>query len=161
MPVVPHAADRGVRHVRRGIEAVRDRLEVHAAHAPQRLHLERAEGPGEVGVAAPHGLRPGARRQRQLAGDQGTVLDRIAQLVGRHADVIGLLRERERDAVAVQQRATARREHDPLGALRLRLLRPAPPLQQLHLGRARDQERECRTYGDLDHLEPDGESRHR
>src|SRR3989454_12136343 len=79
-----------------------------------------------------------ARRQREPAGDQRAVLHRIAQLVGGDADVIGLLRERERGAVAVQQRSAARREHDPLGTLRLGFLPPAPPLQQPHLGGARD-----------------------
>ena len=63
--------------------------------------------------------------------------------------------------MAVQQRSAARREHDPLGTLRLGFLRPAPPLQQLHLGGARDQEHESQTHGDLDHLEPDREPRHR
>src|SRR3989449_2752469 len=66
--IVAQPADRGVRHLRSGIEAVEHRLEVHAAHVPQRLHLERAERAGEIGVASPQRLGPGARRQREPAG---------------------------------------------------------------------------------------------
>ncbi len=161
MPVVAQPADRGAGELGGGIEPVEHRLEMHAADAPQRLHLEPAVRAREIGVALVDCLLPGARREAQPSRDQRAVGHRVTQLVGRDADVIGLLREPEWRAVTVEQRAAPRRQHDPLGALRLRLLGPAAPLPDLHLGRPSDQEDERDEDADFHHLEPHRGLRHR
>ena len=90
---------------------------MHAAHAAQRLHLERGKGTGEPGVAAAQPAIHIARREPELAADRGGIAGRIAQLVPRDADMIRLLGERQTQPVAVKQRAAPRFEHDALGAL--------------------------------------------
>ena len=161
MPVVAQPPDRGAGEIGRGIEPVEHRLEVHAADAPQGLHLHPAVRAGEVRVAFAQGQLPGARREAEPPRDERAVGRRIAQLVGRDADVIGLLGEPERRAVAIEQRAAARRQHDALGALRLRLLGPATALPDLDLGRASGQEGEPDKDADFHHLEPHRGPRHR
>ena len=49
----------------------------------------------------------------------------VGQLVGRDADVVELLGDGERNAVAVVQGASPGREHRPLGPLPPRLLAPS------------------------------------
>ena len=60
----------------------------------------------------------------------------------------------------VEQRAATRREHDPLGTLRLRLFRPAAALEDLHLGGAANEETQTREHPELDDLDPDRGLRH-
>src|SRR5256886_1521061 len=92
--------------------------------------------------------------------DERAVGGGIAQLIGRDADVIGLLAEAEWRAVTIEQRAAPRRQYDALGALRLRLLRPATTLPDLHLGRASGQEGQPDKDADFHHLEAHGGLRH-
>ncbi|PYP52099.1 MAG: hypothetical protein DMD45_05775 [Gemmatimonadetes bacterium] len=160
VPVVAQPPDGGVGEGGGGIEPVEHRFEVHAADAPQRLHLEPAVRPREVRVALAQRLLPRARREAEPARDERAVGGGIAQLIRRDADVIGLLAEAERRAVAIEQRATPRRQDDALGALRLRLLRPATTLPDLHLGGASGQECQPDKDADFHHLEPYGGLRH-
>ncbi len=161
MPIVAQPPDRGACQVGGRIEPVQHRLEVHAADAPQRLHLEPAVRAREIGVALVYRLLPGARREAQPPRDERAVGRGVAQLVGRDADVIGLLGETERHAVAIEQRAAPRRQHNALGALCLRLLGPAAALPDLHLGRASRQQGEPDEDADFHHLEPHRGLRHR
>jgi len=63
--------------------------------------------------------------------------------------------------VAIEQHAAARREHDALGALRLRLFRPAATLSDLHLRRASDEQGEPNEHRAFDDLQAHGGLRHR
>ena len=62
--------------------------------------------------------------------------------------------------MAVEQRAPPRRKHDPLGAPGTRLLRPAPALEQLHLGRPAQEQEQPEKHGDFDDPEADRGLRH-
>src|SRR5690349_8416506 len=105
-----------------------------APHRAERLHLERAVRTGEVRVPLAEGLLPAARREAQSPRDQRPVGRGVPQLVRGDADVIGLLRDGERRAVAVVERATTGGEDDALGALCLRFFGPASALDDLDLG---------------------------
>ena len=65
--------------------------------------------------------------------------------------MIELLGDRERHAVPVVDRAPPGRQHRPLGALALRLRRPAPALHELELRRpdhdGGDAQREAELHG--------------
>ena len=159
--VVPDAPDDRVRQLRARIEAVHHRLEMDAAHGPERLDLDCAERTGEIGVASGQRLPHVREREVQLPGEGSAIPLGIAQLIGSDADVVGLLREGERRAVAVEKRAAARGQHDVLRALYLRLAGPALPLDQLHLSRPSDQGHQADEHRGLDHLEADREFGHR
>ena len=152
--IVAHASDHGAREVLRGIEAAHHRLEVDAADGTNGLYLERGVRSREPGITTV--LRPDhvARWNAQLARDRGEVVRGITQLVGRDPHVIRLLRERDRGAVPVIQRAAARVEHDALRALRGRAGGIAPSFQQLHLSRAHDQREQAEPETDFHHAQP-------
>src|SRR5260370_10930350 len=114
-----------------------------------------------MGVRVGQRLPPGPRGGAEPPADQGPVRDGIAQLIGGDADVVGLLSEGERRAMAGPQGPPARREHDALGALRLCFLGPADSLDELHFGGASDEEPERQEDAELDHLESNCETRHR
>jgi hypothetical protein len=63
--------------------------------------------------------------------------------------------------VPVAQRAAAGREHDPLGALGLRLLRPAAPLHQLYVRGPQRQQPEAGEQRRLHHLHARCQGGHR
>src|SRR5207237_2480482 len=115
--ILADSPDHRARKLGRRIEASQHGLEMHAAHAAQRLHVERGKGTREPGVAAPQPAIYIARREPELAGDRGGIAGRIAQFVRGGADMIRLLSERQTQPVAVEQRAAPRFEHDALGAL--------------------------------------------
>src|SRR5438874_1811733 len=87
--------DHRARKLGRRIEAPQHGLEMHAAHAAQRLHVERGKGTREPGVAAAQPAIYIARRDPELAGDRSGIAGRIAQLVRCDADMIRLLGERQ------------------------------------------------------------------
>src|SRR5207249_2751913 len=103
---------------------------------------------------------PGTRRQAEPATDARAVRCRVAQLVGRDAHVVGLLGHGERCAVAVVQRAAARLQHDPLGTLCLRLLRPAATVEDLHLHRASHEQSQAHEHPEFHYLDADRGPRH-
>jgi len=107
--VVSQAADGRASDGGIGIEAVGHRFEMHPPHTPERLYFECAVGPREVGVAPAQGLLPGRCRKPEPAADERAVRDRVAELVGGDAHMVGLLRDGERRAVAVIQGAAPRR----------------------------------------------------
>src|SRR2546427_594607 len=158
--VVTHPADDGAGEVGRRIEPVEHGLEVYAAHCAERLHLDDAVGTSEIGVAPAQGALHVGRGEPQPARDAGDILRGVAQLVDSDADVIRLLGEGERRAVAVREGAPPRRERDMLGALRPRLLRPAAPLEQLQLRRTPGDAHQRAADHDFDRAQPHGELRH-
>src|SRR5207237_905753 len=107
------------------------------------------------GVAAVHGAIDVAGCESQLPRDRGHVPDGIAQLIGRDAEVISLLRQRDRRAVPVIQRTAARVELHALGALGRRGGRIPMSLDELHLSRAHHQCEQRDREADLHNLEPD------
>ena len=128
---------------------------MHAARTAQRLHVGRRERPGEPGVAAAQTPLYVVRRQPQLARDHRGIAGGIAQLVGCDADVVGLLRERQTEPVAVEQRAATCLEHDAFGALGLGRRGVLPPFEQLHLGRPHHEREQRGPEADLHDAEPD------
>jgi len=64
----------------------------------------------------------------ELAGEERGVTLGVAQLIGRYPKVICLLRQRERFAVPIRERAAPRRQHDMLGTLYASLGRPPAAL---------------------------------
>ena len=158
--VVAHAADHRARELGRGVEAPQHRLEVHAPHHPQRLHVQRRVRAREPRVAPAQRPVHFGLGGAQLAREQRRVPARIAELVGRDPDVIGLLRQRQRGPVPVEQRAAPRLEDDTLGALGRRLGGVAAALHQLHLSGARHQHPERREQADLHHAESNDGLRH-
>ena len=120
-----------------------------AADGTERLDLERRERTRKPGIAAVQRALQGTRREAQPARDGRRVARRIAQLVGRDPEVVGLLRERQAQSVTVVQRAAARFQHDALGALRLRDRRVFATLDELHLRGPKHQRDEREAEADL------------
>src|SRR2546430_5860508 len=58
------------------------------------------------------------------------------------------------------QRAAARLQHDPLGTLRLRLLRPAATVEDLHLHRASHEQSQAHEHPEFHYLDADRGPRH-
>src|SRR5205807_8908150 len=136
------------------IEPVQYRLQVHAVDGPDRIDHDGPVGTTQVGVAFAQDLLPLGRREPQRPGDGGAVA-RVAQLVGRDADVVGLEGARDGRTVAIAERAAAGVEQDALGAGGPRRLGPAPALYQLNLRRPRDQRHEARQGEPLNRLDAD------
>ncbi len=131
-----------------------------AADGAERLDLQRRERTREPGVPAVQRALHVARREPQPARDGRGVARRIAQLVGRNAEVVGLLRERQSQSMTVVQRSPPRFQHDALGALRLCDRRVFATLDELHLGGAEYQRKERDAEADLHDAQPHEEFGH-
>ena len=123
-----------------------------ALHAPERLHLGGVEGTVQIDppLARLKLAIEGRRGNAQISHQQDKAGADVLQLIRRDADMIELLGDGQRDAVAVVQRPATRRLNRAHGALPLRLLGPSLPLNDLHLCRATEHGRHRHGEAELE-----------
>ena len=136
-PVGRQPTDDGSGEIPRRIEALEAAGEVDTADVAQRLDLRGIERAAQIDPAL---LRPELAVQCRCGGAEVAHQKpeggpAVLQLVRRDADVVELLRDGERNAVAIVKGTPPRREDHPLGSLALGLPGPAVPLEDLKLSR--------------------------
>src|SRR5690349_4470589 len=131
---------------------------MNAAHGPQRLYLRGVERTVQIDPSLP-GLELAIQRRRGDAQGSHQRDERranVLELVGRYANVVELLRDREGDAVSVVQGAPAGRKHHLFGALPGGFPLPSFRLDDLELRRTGENGEDPDREGELDGADPGG-----